>query len=599
MGSIPEKRRRRARRIVGYRLVQARAGLLGAATLMALAAPAAFAQTVGGGDSGGGGGGSLSDTIAAPSPQSVPAPFLSTAPGSLLGGNPTLPGTATGVRVGPLGQQIDQLTAGPLIAAGGWTFTPSIGAQEIWFSNSGTPSQSPAAYVMTNIAPAVVITGNTPSVQANISYNPDFMFFSGGLGSDIAQNLNASATATLIPETLFLDLRGFATQLTATGGYTPGTVNTTNPAYMTQITSFIITPFVRHQFGSFGTGEVGYSLGRTAFATPGGGPATATPGLNAFYNSTALSQQEYVAFKNGDDFGQIIASTLILAEQDTASGAAPSGHNNLALQTLGYQLTPRFALLGQIGYEDIVYSGLPPVRIQDAVWSVGFQYTPTPGSQITAGYGHRDGVDAPFLSAAYALTARSTLYATYSETISTGATAIQGGVAGSTVDPVGNSLDPTTNAPLLVANGFYALMPGIFRMQNLSITETTTFDWATLSFSLQQTLMKEISQFANVPGFSQNGTYGILSLTRQVSQDISANAALSYGVLYNGVIPGQGTAIVPNGNSNIYSATLGLTDQLTRTISGSIMYQVSNFSQRSANTNLLQSMVMLSVNKTF
>ena len=599
MGSIPEKRRRRARRIVGYRLVQARAGLLGAATLMALAAPAAFAQTVGGGDSGGGGGGSLSDTIAAPSPQSVPAPFLSTAPGSLLGGNPTLPGTATGVRVGPLGQQIDQLTAGPLIAAGGWTFTPSIGAQEIWFSNSGTPSQSPAAYVMTNIAPAVVITGNTPSVQANISYNPDFMFFSGGLGSDIAQNLNASATATLIPETLFLDLRGFATQLTATGGYTPGTVNTTNPAYMTQITSFIITPFVRHQFGSFGTGEVGYSLGRTAFATPGGGPATATPGLNAFYNSTALSQQEYVAFKNGDDFGQIIASTLILAEQDTASGAAPSGHNNLALQTLGYQLTPRFALLGQIGYEDIVYSGLPPVRIQDAVWSVGFQYTPTPGSQITAGYGHRDGVDAPFLSAAYALTARSTLYATYSETISTGATAIQGGVAGSTVDPVGNSLDPTTNAPLLVANGFYALMPGIFRMQNLSITETTTFDWATLSFSLQQTLMKEISQFANVPGFSQNGTYGILSLTRQVSESISANAALSYGVLYNGVIPGQGTAIVPNGNSNIYSATLGLTDQLTRTISGSIMYQVSNFSQRSANTNLLQSMVMLSVNKTF
>ena len=111
--------------------------------------------------------------------------------------------------------------------------------------------------------------------------------------------------------------------------------------------------------------------------------------------------------------------------------------------------------------------------------------------------------------------------------------------------------------------------------------------------------MKEISQFANVPGFSQNGTYGILSLTRQVSESISANAALSYGVLYNGVIPGQGTAIVPNGNSNIYSATLGLTDQLTRTISGSIMYQVSNFSQRSANTNLLQSMVMLSVNKTF
>lgn len=599
MGSIPEKPRRRARRIVGDRRAQARAGLLGAATLVVLAAPAAFAQTAGGGDSGGGGGGSLSDTIAAPSPQSVPAPFLSTAPGSLLGGNPTLPSTATGVRVGPLGQQIDQLTAGPLIAAGGWTFTPSIGAQEIWFSNSGTPAQSPAAYVMTNIAPAVVITGNTPSVQANISYNPDFMFFSGGLGSDIAENLNASATATLIPETLFLDLRGFATQLTATGGYTPGTVNTTNPAYMTQITSFIITPFVRHQFGSFGTGEVGYSLGRTAFATPGGGPATATPGLNAFYNSTALSQQEYVAFKNGDDFGQVIASTLILAEQDTATGAAPSGHNNVALQTLGYQLTPRFALLGQIGYEDIVYSGLPPVRIQDAVWSVGFQYTPTPGSQITAGYGHRDGVDAPFLSAAYALTARSTLYATYSETISTGATAIQGGVAGSTVDPVGNSLDPTTNAPLLVANGFYALMPGIFRMQNLSITETTTFDWATVSFSLQQMLMKEISQFVDVPGFSQNGTYGTLSLTRQVSPDISANAALSYGVLYNGVIQGQGTPIVPNGNSNIYSATIGLTDQLTRTISGSIMYQVSNFSQRSANTNLLQSMVMLSVNKTF
>ncbi len=105
------------------------------------------------------------------------------------------------------------------------------------------------------------------------------MYARDGSQNRVGHDLNGRVLATLLPQTLFLDLRGVATEQSITGGVGPNSTNTLSSNDTAQDFSFSASPYLVHRFGSIGSGEVGYSIARTIITANGN--VAAAPGTIA------------------------------------------------------------------------------------------------------------------------------------------------------------------------------------------------------------------------------------------------------------------------------------------------------------------------------
>lgn len=76
------------------------------------------------------------------------------------------------------------------------------------------------------------------------------------------------------------------------------------------------------------------------------------------------------------------------------------GYDNTGEHEGGYAITRNITALATIGWDDLYFSGIPPVRVDEPLWNVGFQFTPNPDSSITVRYGRKDGITAAYVNGA-------------------------------------------------------------------------------------------------------------------------------------------------------------------------------------------------------
>ena len=92
-----------------------------------------------------------------------------------------------------------------------WTIVPSLNVSETYIDNVLMISAPRDSDIYTSINPSISIQGDTQRVQATAVYDPNVMIFPGYSGlNQIDENGAAQATITLVPDTLFLNLQGFA-----------------------------------------------------------------------------------------------------------------------------------------------------------------------------------------------------------------------------------------------------------------------------------------------------------------------------------------------------------------------------------------------------
>jgi hypothetical protein len=96
---------------------------------------------------------------------------------------------------------------------------------------SAAPGSKPIGSFEGRLTPSIFVSGDTRLAQVNLSYSPILYYYpSDQSQSRISQNLNASVQGQIIPETLFLSLRGFATDTSSSGIYNPSGTQTINRA---------------------------------------------------------------------------------------------------------------------------------------------------------------------------------------------------------------------------------------------------------------------------------------------------------------------------------------------------------------------------------
>jgi uncharacterized protein (PEP-CTERM system associated) len=479
----------------------------------------------------------------------------------------------------------------------GWVLTPEIGVQEIYTDNVLQTPSNHRYDIITEITPGLRVNADTPRVQLNLRYAPVVQLFARTPGqNNLSHQLNGYAQVVVVPELFYVDMRGYATQQPSFGGFATNGPRNINSNDQSQETSFTVAPYLLHRFGSYGVGEAGYSFSTTGQSgntqlTPGDPTALSLPSngaLTSFRSGVLTTQEEHVAFTSGEILARLRSRTLLDAIQ--YNGDMQDGHRNLAIETVKYALTRLIGVLGSGGYEDIAFNGSPSVRINDAVWEVGVSLAAGPDRTLTVTYGHRDGFTSPTFDLNYALTARTRVFARYSENLTTTAQDLQSYVATSGVDTLGNSIDPATQTPVVATNSFFAVNDNLVRSKTFSATlfHQRERDTGLLSVYYQNQTLVSTGQVA---GYAQRGLTESLTWIHELTPVWSSRANVQYGDLT--------TTGAFAGRTGVFSVDMALIHNLSETTTLTLEWQLTNRSDTLASNRLLQNIVLVGLRKTF
>lgn len=512
-----------------------------------------------------------------------------------------LPQLGTDTRIGDLRPQLQSYfdaQAAPRITTPAWIVTPSIGVDVGATDNALRTSTRQRADVFTTLTPGLAIIGDTPRLKVNLFYSPQItVYASSPSQNQINQALDAQARGIIVPDALFIDARGSISTTSLSGnGLSQYQTAAYNRQDTVQTTSFSVTPYAEHRFGSDGTGRIGYSLARTMQDTQASqgqinqlnqnqfnqnglqnNQTTAinnfvTPGYGALGNLT--TQRERGSFTSGENLGRFNSFTVAEAIQYMGNGVYSGAYRNQLEEEIGFALTRRITLLAGVGYQDIRYGGTPVIRVNEPSWNFGARYSPNPDSTITALYGRHDGITSISFDGQYAPTARTRIIGRYSTGITSDIEEAQSVLDSTTVGPTGLVTDTATGAP--VGGSSSGIDNGIYKLKRLSIEALLLQERDTYSASItteDRTALSNSSASYLGNGFVPAGTttnsvYASVNWQHDLAPGLNSVLLGSYGITSS-----SSNVLVGNsGQQRTFSISAALNKQFTETLSGSVRY---------------------------
>ena len=479
-----------------------------------------------------------------------------------------LPDYGTDIRVGDLRNQFSRAFGDNPRATNGrtWTLEKSIDLRET-YTSSIYGSRRRGGDLSTAVTPSLLIEADTDLVKGGLSYQPVATFYLHNASmNNIAHNLNADLSSTLIEDLLFLDLRGYAAVQPIVSSF-GASGNNGGPANETQSATFSANPYLQHHFGETMTARLGYTIGRTVVSSlQPRGTAPLVSGLNSNYTS----HEQNLSLTTGPDFGRWNGGLQANATQYEGSGFYRGYHTERVTTNAGYAVSRILTTTASVGYESITYGqGILLAPIRGITWSGGIQMTPNADSQIKLDYGHQQGANSASLDANYALTTRVNLGARYSQSVGTGLQNLSSALAYTSVGPGGISVDRTTGAPVNL-RGLLNQQPGIYRTTSASAFASwiLTRDLFSLNVSSSQRRLLASGATPGSPASagigSNSGINSSLSWQHTVSDALSTTSSVQFGTQ---TIPSAGTT------HNSQNTTLSLSAQyiMSETLSGSAL----------------------------
>ncbi len=509
-----------------------------------------------------------------------------------------LPNVGTDSRVGDLRPQLQsyfQSLAAPSSTTPAWTITPSLGV-DIGLTDNALRTNSPRrADIYTNISPTLVLSGDTARLKVNLAYSPQItVYATQNSQNQVSNYFNGQALATIVPDAVFLDLRGNVSVSSLAGnGINNGASQTNNRQNNVQTITVSATPYAEHRFGGWGTARIGYSVTRTLQDRQDDNTLVVnnqalsnfgSPGYGAVGNLT--TQRERASFTTGENLGRWNNILVIEAIQYNGSGSYRGAHRNQVQNEVGYALTRKVTLLGGFGYQDIRYAGVPPVRINEPTWNFGARYAPNPDSTVTILYGRRDAITSISFDGQFAPTSRTRLIGRYSTGLTTDIEEAQNVLSTTTVGPTGLVTDSATGAPVGNSSSF-GVQNGIYKVKRFSATGLLLQDRDSYSVTFTSedrttsTTTPSLLNNTVIPaGTNSTSVSASASWQHELAPDLSSTASAQYSLTNNTqqYLGGNG------GQQRTLSLTAALSKQFTTSLSGSLRYTYTDQSGGQAGT---------------
>jgi len=497
--------------------------------------------------------------------------------------NPAAPPLAAGAPAGALGLAAPGIGVVPLQAndpnAPAILIQPTASVTQTFTDNINFvhSPRKPGAY--TTLSPGVSISADTPRLQAVFSgsLNGTFYVPTSNL-NQVTGSLYGSAFGTVIPDALFVDARSLVTQSTTLPGFGFQNLSQLPSNQQTQVYSNTISPYLRKSFDGLVDSELRYTFGQQNFGgnTTVLGPATpATPTtLLAPTNlsSSILNEGTFIA-ATGSDFRRTLSRLTIDASDYKASSTSQNKQFS-AFDDLEYRIAPQVAALARAGYQNIQYPFAPAATFVGATWLIGGRvgtYGPDP-AYFSLEYGRQQGVYGFTGSARYNITPTMLFTANLVQGVSSPGQYLQSTLETSTLDGYGAIVDEFSGLPAAFYSPGIGLTNGVYKQHLLSmgITETIGPNHYSVyaSYANQQSLTPPTTA-------APTKSYGInFSYSRDIRPDLTGYASLGYVNSANVI---TSTTATPINSSNQVTGYLGLNYLLGQTLTGSVYYSLSYF----------------------
>ncbi len=438
-----------------------------------------------------------------------------------------LPAYGADVRVGDLRKQFENaMESGPkTLSDRRWNFSPSIELSETYDSAVLLPRGRGRDFI-TRITPIFAGTLDAQRLKGALAYSPSYNLYAlHRAESGFTHDLNANLAATLVPDLLFTDLRGYAATQPLLGYAVPST-GSSGRVNEVQTSHFSAAPYLQKRFGDFAILNAGYTISQTS-RSPLAPQSTLT--LTDGTTGNFSSQHEAVSIATGPDFGRIKGSLAAMAAQYDGSGVYRGAHSETVTAAAGYALTRTVTATGSLGHETIIYGPGGPKKIDGLTWSAGVVLTPNPDSAITAKYGRQQGASSFSFDGTYAPSARIRLLARYSQGVGTDLQNLQNALAGTVSGPAGVAVDRASGAPVQLGN-LLNQQPGVYRSTVASVSgvylldrDVITLDWSNSEYVLLSG--------GGGSGFGSNTSMNTAAIWKHlISEVFTTSASLQYGV---------------------------------------------------------------------
>jgi len=511
-------------------------------------------------------------------------------------------------------------------AGGGWTILPRVSFEEM-FTDNVEQLNAPRRWDLgTFVSPGVTVLGDTQRVQLKFDYSPTLALYARtGSKNALSHRLSGTALVTVVPDLFFVDMRAIAGVQSLTGGIGAGGVgalantgliapglagnagvNGIARQNQAQTASFGISPYLLGSFGDYGNGRLGYSFDYSRFSRTTGFLSAPFPTGGADGQSQ-LTTEEYAQFTSGEGLGAFqntidvdlsqSDSTTQGAGLDTIGANLPGTNTHSTRQIvsdkLAYAVNRNVSLFVTIGHENITYGNGVLRPINDVTWSVGTTITPGPDSQITVSYGHQQGADAFSADGHYALTARTTISGSYSNTIGTQLENLQTQLNQSRFNANGQFVNSQSgSSPLGLVNSL-ALQPGVFRFNTVDLNVQTTLDRDILSLGLIYSV-----QTSTGGGVTTANSSTVKTVTSQWVHQLRPDLLSIASISYSQQNFANGGGILGGRNTTIAGAA-ALQYTISDTLNASLRYAYYGRNGGATAQNIYQNLLILSITKQF
>ena len=476
-----------------------------------------------------------------------------------------LPAYGVDVRVGDLRKQFESAMdsdAKPL-SDQWWTFSPSIDVSKTYDTAALLP-HGRGRDVITRIMPTFAGTMDTRRLKGVFAYSPSYNLYAVHAGaSRFDHNLNAEISATLVPDLLLAELRGYAATQPLLG---PALVSSGSSGRLddVQTSNFSAGPVLRKRFGDFAVLSAGYTISstRSSLLAP---RSTSTLAQGA--SGQFASQQESMSIGTGPDFGRIKGNLAAMATQYDGSGVYRGAHNETVTATGAYALTRTVAATGSLGHETILYGPGGPKKIDGLTVTSGLLLTPNQDSSMTVKYGRQQGSTGFSFDGTYVPSGRIRLLARYSHGIGTNLQNLQNALAGTVSGPAGVAVDRLSGAPVQLGN-LLNQQAGVYRTTVASVSavyllarDAIMLDWSNSEYVLLSG--------GGGSGFGSNTSMNTSAMWQHALSDVcTTSTTLQYGLRSVPLVKADTTTTAVSLSATyLLSATLSVNFLISHTIS--------------------------------
>lgn len=463
---------------------------------------------------------------------------------------------------------------------------PSIGIDVLATNRLSRTGQSARREIVTTIAPSLEVAADTLRLSGYLRYTPGIQFY-GTSWSGVDQVGDGRVLAALFPGLLYLDVRGAASVLPTRAGQIPGSGQAIARDSTAQTYTAQVTPFLVHRFGSAASMQVGYSF-LYARQNAADFSQSGLDGSGANYTG----HRGFAVLRSGEDLGRLALQARVDSTWFIGDGIYDGSRYFVTALEARYSIMRSVAVFGEVGYEKQKIAGTNPLNINGPIGSVGVRLTPTPESIVIARFGRQNGFNSFSLNAGVALGVRTSLFATYRETLSTPLSQTQDLLANTATDARGDLVDSQSGAPVVLIDSFLGLSDTLYRTR--LGTASLRYSWPRDVFTLSGTYQSRdpvSSSSAAVTPIASRGAYATFNWTHEFSLRTTGGATLQYGRL--------SSSQSSRGYEDVYAAAATISHELTDKLTGGLQVAVSRDTASDANQSDTQFAIRAGLRRSF